>query len=160
MLPLAQHMGSWSGTNGFRLMPTDPPHDAPATAEVSVAAAGHLTAIAYTWSHPQDGEQDGLLVIGPDDSGGVIALWGDSWHQSPEPKVLVGTIDDGTITVGYEYGGDWRWQITVDPGDPEALGLRMDNVVPESAATDIVVAGPYAAMAAHLRRAVASPGKG
>lgn len=134
-------------------MPTDAPHDASATAHVSSAAAGNLTAIAYTWSHPQDGAQDGLLVVGPDEeSEGVVALWGDSWHQSPPPKVLSGAIEDGVITVSYEYAGDWRWQITVDATDAELLGLRMDNVVPESAATDGVAAGPYPAMVTDLRR--------
>jgi hypothetical protein len=113
MRALSDHAGSWTGTNEFRLMPTDPPHEAAATAEVSPAAAGQLTSIAYTWTHPEDGEQDGLLVVGPDDeSEGVVALWGDSWHQSPAPKVLTGSVGDRGIQLSYLYGGDWRWEIT------------------------------------------------
>lgn len=29
------HTGSWGGSNQFRLMPTDPLHEAPATADVT-----------------------------------------------------------------------------------------------------------------------------
>jgi hypothetical protein len=39
---LPAHAGAWIGTNGFRLMPTDSPHVAAATADVSTAAAGNL----------------------------------------------------------------------------------------------------------------------
>jgi hypothetical protein len=153
MRALSDHAGSWTGTNEFRLMPTDPPHEAAATAEVSPAAAGQLTSIAYTWTHPEDGEQDGLLVVGPDDeSEGVVALWGDSWHQSPAPKVLTGSVGDRGIQLSYLYGGNWRWEITVDPTDPDALYLRMDNVVPESADPG-GFAGAYPAMETRLRRA-------
>jgi hypothetical protein len=34
------------------------------------------------------------------------------------------------ITVGYEFGTQWRWQITVDPTDAETLRLGMDNLIP------------------------------
>jgi hypothetical protein len=153
MLAFSAHTGSWTGTNEFRLMPTDPPHAAVARADVSCAAAGGLTTIAYTWTHPDDAEQDGLLVLGPDDDpDSVIALWGDSWHQSPAAKVLVGAIDGRQVRLDYQYADDWRWLITVDATDPEVLYLRMDNVVPESAAPD-GGAGPYPAMVARLLRA-------
>ena len=48
-------------------MPTDEPHGAPATADVSVAAGANVAVIAYTWSHPKDGAQEGLLTIAPDE---------------------------------------------------------------------------------------------
>ena len=141
------------GTNGFRLMPADSLHVEAATADVSVAAGGNLTTIAYTWSHPDVGAQDGLLVIGPNgEPPGAIAFWGDSWHQQPEPTVLLGGVEDGLLIVSYAYGGEWRWQITVDATDPAMLALRMDNVVPQSAATEAVDAGPYPAMVTELRR--------
>ena len=57
------------------------------------------------------------------------------------------------MIVSYAYGGDWRWRITVDGTDPRVLALRMDNVVPESAATKAVLPGPYSAMVTELRRA-------
>src|SRR6266536_4206765 len=97
---LIEAVGAWAGSNGFRLMPSDPLHEAPATAEVSTAAGASLVAIAYAWSHPDDGAQDGLLVVGADDSGAATAFWGDSWHQSPTPRSCVGTIDGGVVTVG------------------------------------------------------------
>ena len=153
MRSLADLAGAWIGTNGFRLMPTDSPHVAAATADVSTAAAGHLTKIAYTWSHPDDGAQDGLLVVGPrGDAPGAVAFWGDSWHQQPDPVVLPGELQDGVLVVSYEYGGDWRWQITVDATDPEVLTLRMDNIVPQSAAGEGGFAGAYSAMVTELRR--------
>ncbi|WP_026911702.1 DUF1579 family protein [Patulibacter minatonensis] len=149
----AGHTGSWTGTNGFRLMPDDPLQDAPAGAVVRGAAGGHLTEIAYTWSHPQDGEQDGLLVLGAGEAPGtVVGLWGDSWHQKPEPRVLSGTSAGRVLTVSCTYAGDWGWQVVVDASDPEVLHLSMHNVIPASAATDTMRAGPYPAMWAPLRR--------
>ena len=121
---------------------------------MSIAAAGNLIQMVYTWSHREDGAQDGLLVAGPtEEPPGAVALWGDSWHQSPEPKVLVGRTNEGVLTVSYAYGGDWQWQITVDATNADLLVLRMDNIVPQSAATEGVVAGAYPAMVTELRRA-------
>ena len=149
---LGSHIGMWTGTNGFRLMPSDPVSDAPATAEVALRAGGHLVAISYAWSHPTDGAQDGLLVVwASGDGAGVEALWGDSWHQSPKPTTCTGSSDGGLLVVGYEYQAGWRWNITVDVTDTEALRIQMDNVVPAEAAgeaTDVV----YAAMSINLLR--------
>lgn len=134
-------------------MPADPPQAAAATAEVSTAAAGNLTAIAYTWSHPENGAQDGLLVIGAgDESDGAVAFWGDSWHQAPEATILAGKFRDGMVVVSYEYGGGWRWQISVEATNTDSLRLRMENIVPQSAATKAVAAGPYEAMLTALSR--------
>lgn len=155
---LPEHAGSWTGTNEFRLMPADPPYVAAATAQVFIAAGGNLTTVAYRWSHPDDGAQDGLLVVGPEgEPPGAVAFWGDSWHQQPDPTVLHGRLQDGVLVVGYAYGGDWRWEITVDATVPELLALRMDNIVPQSVATEGVVAGPYAAMVTELRRVPQPP---
>ena len=148
-----EHAGTWVGTNAFRLMPREPAHHAETTATVSTAAGAMLTVIAYTWAHHEDGAQDGLLVIGPGgEANRVTALWGDSWHQSEQPALLTGTITQDVLTLGYEYGGGWRWQIRVDAGDPTALALSMDNVVPASAATDSLPEGAYSAMTATLQR--------
>lgn len=150
---LAQHTGSWVGTNGFRLMPSDPRHNADARAEVSLAAKGNLAEIAYTWSHPDDGEQGGLLVVGRGQAPSAItAFWGDSWHQSPEPRILQGTLVSCVMAVGYQYSGEWRWKIVVDATDTNALVLRMDNTIPESAATESMAAGSYSAMMATMSR--------
>jgi len=121
-----------------------------------MAAGGSLVTIAYTWSHPKDGAQDGLLVVGAADGpGAVAAFWGDSWHQSPTPQALGGIVNGDAITVGYDYETQWRWEITVDARDPESLRLRMDNVVPPDAAVEGTPAGPYPAMVMDLRRSSA-----
>jgi hypothetical protein len=150
---LTGHAGSWTGTNGFRLMPDDPLQDAPASASVSHAAGGHLTQVAYTWSHPQDGDQDGLLVLGAgEEPGTVVGFWADSWHQKPDPRVLAGTVVGGVVSAECTYAGDWGWRIVVDVADPDVLHLSMLNVIPDSAATATMAAGPYPAMWAPLRR--------
>lgn len=92
-------------------------------------------------------------MIGPsDEPEGAIAFWDDSWHQSPQPTVLAGGLEDGVLVVSYEYGVGWRWKISLDATDPASLLLRMDNVVPDSAATEAVPAGAYSAMLTELRR--------
>ena len=142
--------GAWSGTNGFRLMPADPLATAPATATLSLAAGGSLLTLAYTWSHPEDGAADGLVVTGPTEDG-FVALWADSWHQQPAPMSMTGAIDDaGELLVAGSYAGEWGWRIALAL-DGEGLTLRMDNVVPASiaAAGD---AGPYPVMICELRR--------
>lgn len=151
---LERHAGVFSGTNAFRLMPGDTPQNAPMRAEISHAAKGGLVQLDYTWAHPADGEQRGLLVFGPgDEPGSIAAFWGDSWHQSPAPRTLDGTLDGDSITVGYVYGGDWRWEIVIDAAVPEQVTLTMNNVIPASAAKPDLAAGPYAAMHAVLRPA-------
>lgn len=154
MRQLEGHGGVWAGTNGFRLMPSDPWHEAPMRATLSGAANGALTQIAYSWTHPDDGQQDGLLVLGAgDEPNTVAAFWGDSWHQSPEPRSLTGALADGVVSVSCAYSGDWRWEIVVDVATPDRLTLTMNNVIPAAAATDEMAAGPYAAMNVVLRRA-------
>ncbi|GAB3459620.1 hypothetical protein AB1207_08510 [Kineococcus endophyticus] len=127
----ADRAGTWTGENAFRLLADDAPHPAPATAVVQVSGA--MTTVAYTWEHPDDGPQAGLLALGPadgtPDAGPVVALWGDSWHQAPEARVLTGRVhEDGTVVVAYDYAeGRWRWEVAL-ASDADALALRMDNV--------------------------------
>lgn len=123
------------------------------SATVSRAASGLLVQVAYTWEHPADGVQEGLLVLGqggePD---AIAAFWADSWHQSPEPRSLEGAIEDGVVTVGYDYSGEWRWEVVLDFAAADRLTVTMNNVIPASAATAEMTAGPYAAMRAVMRR--------
>ncbi|GAB3263073.1 hypothetical protein GCM10027586_19890 [Kineococcus gypseus] len=153
MLPPAL-VGDWSGTNAFRLMPGDPPHEAPATARVSTAAGGHLALVAYAWHHPDDGPQDGLLVVaGTGEGDAVSATWADSWHQQPATMALTGRrTADGVVLEG-RYGGDWTWRTELRTSPGGGLLLRMDNVVPVVHATAEVPAGPYAAMLLRAHRA-------
>jgi hypothetical protein len=148
-----KHLGTWQGTNDFRLMPTDSFHTARAGATVTMAAGGNLATIVYTWSHPEDGKQEGLLVVGPgEEEGAVVAFWGDSWHQHPSPQLLHGKVEGGVITLDYEYGDGWRWQIFVDATDEALFGIRMDNVVPDAGEGSDDRGVIYSAMVASLTR--------
>jgi hypothetical protein len=151
---LSDFTGTWTGTNGFRLMPEDPLAESRATLTVTLAAGGHLTSVAYSWEHPDDGPQDGMLVVGSsgvDDS--LVATWGDSWHQKPAPMSLFGTYgDDQTIEFSGDYGSGWEWRIVFDTGDVDKLGMRMDNVGPADQATAEIAAGPYPVMVMEVRR--------
>ena len=146
--------GTWVGTNGFRLMPTDTLAEFPARLTVTSGAGGHLTSVAYWWQHPDDGPQDGLLVIGPSSEGdSLVALWGDSWHQKPAPMSLSGSHAKGaTLELEGDYGGGWRWRVIVDATDAENLRMEMDNVIPAEHATAEISAGPYPVMIMETRR--------
>jgi hypothetical protein len=145
--------GTWTGTNGFRLMPNDELAEAAATAELAVAAAGYDLVVRYTWVHPDDGPQEGVMLVGsPDDGGRVTVAWGDSWHQKPPIRVMDGTLADGVVEVSADYGGGWRWTISVDGGRDDQLPLTMHNVIPDELATEEEPAGPYPVMAATFER--------
>ena len=49
----------------------------------------------------------------------LTVLWGDSWHQSPEPRVGTGAVDGGVIMVAYDYGAGWRWAADVGERKPD-----------------------------------------
>ena len=127
-------------------MPSDPFAEFPARMTVSTAAGGHLVSVSYSWEHPDDGPQDGLVVIGTaDDGGSVVAMWGDSWHQKPAPMILSGGRDtDVTIELEGDYGGGWRWRVKFDATD--GFQMQMDNVIPAEHATAEIAAGPYPVM--------------
>lgn len=147
--------GTWTGTNGFRLMPTDPLAEFPAKMTVTTAAGGHLVSIAYWWEHPDDGPQDGLVVIGPaDDSGSLVAMWGDSWHQKPAPMTLSGRRGASeTVELEGEYGGGWGWRVSFDASNPDSFRMQMDNVIPAEQATAEIAPGPYPVMVMQTGRA-------
>lgn len=142
----AGHTGSWTGTNAFRLMPSDPPFTVAATATLEAGAGGHVLTLTYAWTHPDDGPQEGLLTLGPQADGSAVALWGDSWHQTPQAQVLQGSTAAGVWTVGYEYvPRQWGWRVVLDLSEAGVLRLRMDNVCLTGEAE------PYPAMDATLR---------
>jgi hypothetical protein len=134
------------------MLPTDAPHEGTATATVSAGGGGSLTGLAYTWEHPTDGPQEGLLVLGlAEDPDRVVALWSDSWHQTTA-QVLTGALDGKVVTVSFTYGGDWEWVIAVDGTEADTLRIQMDNVVPASMAAEGHSPGAYWAMDTELRR--------
>jgi hypothetical protein len=119
-------VGDRSGTCAFRLMPTDELADAPSMVSVSHAAGGRAALLTYAWTHPDDGDQAGTLMVGTADDAGVLtAAWVDSWHQ---PTVALLTGRDGIV--GYEYAPGWRWEVEVTAADG-VVSMVMHNVVPE-----------------------------
>lgn len=154
MRSLSGFVGTWAGTNGFRLLPADPLAEFAAAATVTAAAGGNLTSVAYRWRHPDDGPQDGLVVVwAAGEDGALAAVWGDSWHQQPAPMSLSGSQDAaGTVELAAGYGDGWGWRIGFDTTDPDHFRIRMDNVVPVDQATAEFPAGPYPAMVMQLRR--------
>ena len=135
------------------MMPTDEFNQAPATATITTAAAGDVVVVTYTWEHPEDGPQDGVLLVGSpgEQARTVDGAWGDSWHQHPSILTLSGTMaDDGRLEITAEYGGGWAWTISLEGEEP--LRLTMYNVIPAEQATDEIEAGPYPVMVTELRR--------
>ncbi|WP_303323977.1 hypothetical protein [Actinomyces radicidentis] len=121
-----------TGTCGFRLMPADDLAEAPSSAAVSVIREALL--LRYTWVHPVDGEQEGvLLVSGKPEDGPVTATLFDTWHQHPGVMTLTGErTPDGGARLEATYLEEWGWQVDVALGEAEA-SMVMRNVVPESA---------------------------
>lgn len=143
------YTGARQGTCGFRLMPNDELAYAPSACVASTEASGHGWVIRYTWVHPDDGEQSGILLIGSrDDDGKINAAWLDSWHQKPAVALLTGSASGSDMSLTMEYDG-WTWLIDVTV-DVEDLRMRMHNVVPDSAVggegTEGMQAGPYLVM--------------
>ena len=52
------------GEGGFRLMPGDEMAAGEASATVEAPAGGYALTLTYTWTHPDDGLQDGVLLAG------------------------------------------------------------------------------------------------
>lgn len=126
---LLDALGEWQGTNGFRLMPDHDLAVATSRAWVHSEASGWAQTIRYCWTHPQDGEQQGVLMLGsPAEDGSINAGWVDSWHQKPHVALVAGTTEKGRVRLEMEYGG-WTWQIVVE-SSPESLNMVMRNVIP------------------------------
>lgn len=158
---------AWTGTCGFRMLPTDDFAQGPSTARLTEVAGGAALTLDYTWVHPEQGEQAGHLVLGrPDDDGRVTVAFTDSFHQSPEVRVLEGTaartegggdagrdrgagaaphpIDGDGVAVTMEYSG-WGWTVAVRRQGGR-LAMMMQNVVP--AGVEGAEPGPYDVMRA------------
>lgn len=120
-----------TGTCGFRLMAADDLAEGPSTAAVTVI--GEALLLRYTWVHPVDGEQEGvLLVSGKPEDGPVTATLFDTWHQHPGVMALTGErTPDGGARLEATYLEEWGWQVDVALGEVEA-SMVMRNVVPES----------------------------
>lgn len=148
--------GLLTGDNAFRLLPDDPLESRPATATVTPAAGGHALLTQYTWEHPDDGPQSGVLLVGsPDQDGQVEATWLDSWHQQPGPLRLTGPASPPTrCALAATYSGAWGWQIDLTV-EASRLLLLMRHVVPAEAiqpdAPASLTPGPYDVMVLDVR---------
>ncbi|WP_199433981.1 hypothetical protein [Qaidamihabitans albus] len=111
--------------------------------------------MAYAWQHPEDGPQDGLLVVSSDTDSheAVKAAWVDSWHQAPAIVLLRGTVRHGEVELSYNYDDGAGWIISFASGTEGDFHLAMYNVVPNAHATTDLPAGPYLVMTAELERA-------
>ena len=126
---LSGFVGRWDGACGFRLMPHETLAQGPSRAELSSEAAGSGWLLRYSWTHPDDGEQSGSLLLGSvNDEGEIAAGWIDSWHQHPDLRLLTGWGADDAVMVEMEYSG-WGWQIELRADGPE-LRMVMRNVIP------------------------------
>lgn len=159
---LPQHswtMSTFEGTCAFRLMPYDDLAGGPSTATFAEVGQGQVL-LTYTWTHPEDGPQHGVLLVGsPEDLDvAVTATLADSWHQKPGLMNLTGVVSGDTIELASQYAGDWGWQITLTGVGTDRPGMIMRNVVPESALDQLpadaprVDAGPYDVMVARWSR--------
>ncbi len=146
-------VGTWVGSNGFRLMPDDPLQEFPATVSVTTAAGHHLALVTYTWEHPDDGPQDGVLLVGPAGEGeALVATWGDSWHQKPAPMTLTGERTATGFALEAGYGGGWAWRIRLSLADEGAVLFEMDNVVPPEHGGTELPQGAYPVMVLRANR--------
>ncbi|HMQ64989.1 MAG TPA: hypothetical protein PJ992_01770 [Arachnia sp.] len=146
---------SLTGTCAFRLMPVDPLADGPSSALVTRVGEQGFT-LHYTWVHPADGEQRGVLLVGGVGEDGVVeASLLDTWHQQPGLMQLTGTRDGSRVDLSAPYMEEWAWEVSVELGDDVSMTMR--NVVPESALAMLppdsppMSAGPYDAMVAVWR---------
>ncbi|GAB95032.1 hypothetical protein BJY21_001686 [Kineosphaera limosa] len=146
------------GEGGFRLMPDDEMAFGEASATVEAPAGGFALTLTYTWTHPDDGLQDGVLLVGSPQEGAdtVEATWLDSWHQKPAPLHLTGALDGSALELSALYSGNWGWQIRLDLTSPQETVLVMRHVIPSEALDQAppgtqMPAGPYDVMDLRLR---------
>jgi hypothetical protein len=109
---------------------------------VATATGDGLT-VAYDWTHPADGPQQGFLFLfDGEEPQQVEGMWLDTWHQTPRPMRLTGTADDSGVRLSAPYAQEWEWSIRLRPGP--GLLFAMDNQGPDVPA--------YAAMSADCSR--------
>lgn len=142
-----------TGRCGFRLMPLDELCDGPSSALLTPVGEQGFT-LHYTWTHPTDGVQRGVVLVGgTGEEGRVEGSLFDTWHQQPGLMPLTGTRDGDRVALAGTYLEEWGWQVDVELGDGAAR-MTMRNVVPASALAMLppdsppMSAGPYEVMRA------------
>lgn len=154
-----------TGVGTFRMMPTDDFASGAASAAAAAHADGYALDVSYTWTHPQDGPQDGVLLVGSpsEEAGGsggsgeqgqIEATWLDSWHCKPTPMHFTGRREQGTVTLETTYAGSWGWHIVLELDPAAGMRIVMRNVVPPQVAEGKddpqAFSGPYDVMVLDL----------
>lgn len=134
MIPKSHH-GSWTGPN--RLWVTDPENPFRSDGTIECTEDG----IDYTWSK-DDKEHHGSIRLHGQPAALRIAFK-DTFHAGSE-MALHGHVVDGVMRTFGTYGAgpgqpEWGWIIELDWRDPEALVLRMFNVMPKVGSVPAVV---------------------
>ncbi|GAA4115186.1 hypothetical protein GCM10022415_11460 [Knoellia locipacati] len=142
-----------TGTCAFRLMPHDPLAEGPSSAAVTAVGEQGFT-LHYTWVHPTDGAQRGVVLVGgTGDDGAVEGALFDTWHQQPGLMPLSGRRSGDRVELAGTYMEEWGWMVAIELAD-DAATMTMCNVVPESALATAppdgpsMSAGPYDVMVA------------
>lgn len=136
---LSNAVGVWRGANRLWFDPSQPSFDSDTSADITLAAAGRLLEMRYTWSH-EGKPQEGILLLG-DDPGAkrCDVAWADSFHNGHRLMPLTGMLAGaGEVSVEGSYpappGPDWGWRITLEQPSPDALVMRMYNITPDGTA--------------------------
>lgn len=149
MHPLTNAVGLWTGTNAFRLYPTDSLTPLPSSVTVAKEANGWAVSVRYEWEHESEGPQSGTLLISqPDDTGKINAALVDTFHHKPHLGILEGRAITHGVIVEMEYDG-WGWTIELTH-DGSELTMTMCNVIPEG--INGAEPGPYVVMDARWAR--------
>ncbi|MCC6238032.1 MAG: DUF1579 family protein [Dehalococcoidia bacterium] len=133
--PLAQLAGvPWAGRSSLWFQPDTPAFESSTTAMLTTVAGGKVVTLDYTWSH-EGAPHDGRLLIAATAEGTQMA-WCDSFHMDANLMVLSGPPASGVFAATGSYsepGGEpWGWRIEVEPRSPQALVMRMFNILPAS----------------------------
>jgi hypothetical protein len=140
MIPTTHH-GRFVGPNRLWFRPGTPAHVSDGTLEVSADR------LSIRWAHDGAPKQGALTLSGPPPS--CRGDFTDSFHAA-DGLVLHGHVQGSTVRLFGTYPAgdgslDWGWRIVVDWSDPDHLGLRMFNLLPdgtEALAVDLRGARP------------------
>lgn len=132
--PLAQLVGDWAGASSLWFRPDTPAFESPGTASLRTVAGGKLISLDYTWSH-EGAPHDGRILLAATAEGTRMA-WCDSFHMDAQLMELVGPPASAVFatTGSYSTPGSelWGWRIEIEPRGPQALVVRMFNILPAS----------------------------
>lgn len=133
--PLVRLAGTrWVGRSSLWFEPDTPAFESSTTAILSAVAAGKVVTFDYTWSH-EGTPHDGRILISATAERTLMA-WCDSFHMDAGLLQLSGPpateVFAATGTYSEPGGEPWGWRIEVEPRSPQALVMRMFNILPAS----------------------------